>query len=417
MSEHPGFTESAAGLRCDGVAIAEIAGEVGTPFYLYSGAIIRSRFAALREAFAAVPHAIHYALKANSTLAIVRLIRSLGAGADANSGGEIDVALRAGFIPEELVFTGVGKSREELERAVALGLKAINAESAGELERIDAIARTQGVRARVALRVNPDIDAGTHAHISTGLKRNKFGVPLEDAASICRALAGRGGLEFVGVHAHIGSQIHSLDPLQSAARALATLARELRAAGLPIEHIDVGGGLGIAYDGHAAPDVKAYAAAIIEATREAGVMLILEPGRWLMAPAGALVATVVDTKPAPDGHRFVVLDAGMTELIRPALYHAFHRIVPVAPPAGAASVLCDVVGPVCESSDTFGRARPLPDPHVGDLFAVLDAGAYGAVMASNYNRRPQPLEGLVDRGAFRVVRRRQTIEEQLAWEA
>jgi diaminopimelate decarboxylase len=269
----------------------------------------------------------------------------------------------------------------------------------------------------VAVRVNPDIDAGTHAHIATGLKRNKFGVPVAEAAALYRELAGRPGLEFVGLHAHIGSQIRTLEPLRHAAATLSRLARELRASGIPLEHLDMGGGLGVSYDGAGDLDVLAYGAAMVEATREAGLTLILEPGRWLMAPAGALVASVVDTKPAPGDRRFVVLDAGMTELIRPALYDAFHRIVLVTPRPGAPDVTCDVVGPVCESSDTFGRDRRLEDPQVGDLVAVLDAGAYGSVMASNYNRRPQPAEVVVDRGAWRIVRRRQTIEEQLACEA
>jgi diaminopimelate decarboxylase len=411
-----GFEWTLEGLTCDGVRVAHVAKAVGTPVYVYSGALIRSRLQALHEAFADVPHAIHYALKAHSSLAVLRLIRAGGAGADANSGGEIEVALRAGFIPPDIVFTGVGKTRDELETAVALGLKAINAESAGELDRIDAIAQAQGVRARVALRVNPDIDPQTHAHIATGLRRSKFGVPLDEAAAICRARVGRPGLEFVGVHAHVGSQIRRVDPLARAAAALATLARSLRDAGVRLEHVDVGGGLGVAYDGGEEPDVAEYAAAVIAATRDTGATLVLEPGRWLMAPAGVLVASIVDTKPAPEGRRFVVLDAGMTELIRPALYDAFHRIAMVTPRHGVPDVACDVAGPVCESSDMFGRDRPLPDPQVDELVAVLDAGAYGSVMASNYNRRPQPPEVLVDHGAWRLIRRRQTIEEQLACE-
>lgn len=410
------FHVSPNGLSCHDVPLADVARQVGTPFYVYGGGVVRTRYAALEAAVAEVPHAIHYALKANSTLAVARLIRSLGAGADANSGGEIEVALRAGFIPQQIVFTGVGKTPEELDRAVALGLKAINAESAGELGRIAAIASAQGTRARVALRVNPDIDPGTHAHITTGLKRSKFGVPLEEAAPLCRAQLGRPGLELVGLHAHIGSQIVNVPPLQRAAAALADLARDLRDAGLPIEHLDVGGGLGINYEGGPEPDVEEYGAAMAGIARSTGLSLILEPGRWLMAPAGALVASVIDTKPAPDDRLFVVLDASMTELIRPALYGAHHRIVPVMARVDAPAVLCDVVGPVCESSDTFGRDRLLPGPRVGDLVAILDAGAYGAVMASNYNRRPQPAEVLVDQGTWRVVRRRQTVDDQLTWE-
>lgn len=410
-----GFFQQARALTCDAQPLDAIARSVGTPCYVYSGRLIRDRFSALASAFAPVPHALHYALKANSTLAIVRLLRGVGAQADANSVGEIDVALRAGFIPEQIVFTGVGKTPDELARAVALGVKCINAESRGEMERIDAIARAQATRARVALRVNPDIDANTHAHISTGTKRNKFGVALEEAATLCRALAGREGLEIVGIHAHIGSQITTLEPLERAARALSSLAHELAAGGLRLEHLDVGGGLGIAYDGGDAPSPDAYARAIIDATRDAGLSLIVEPGRTVVGPAGVLLATVVDVKVHPGGRRFVVLDAGMTELIRPALYDAFHRIVPVVRD-GRPDVACDIVGPVCESSDTFGVDRRLPDPRPGDVVAVLDAGAYGSVMASNYNRRPQPPEALVDEGAWRVVKRRQTVDEMLACE-
>jgi len=413
----PGFTYEQSMLTCDGVPLATLAEAVGTPCYVYSGATIRSRVADLAAAFAPVPHQLHYALKANSTLAIVRLLRSLGCEADANSGGEIEVALRAGFIPDQIVFTGVGKSRDELERAVTLGLKAINAESAGELERIAAIAEAQSTRARVALRVNPDIDARSHPHISTGLKRNKFGVALETAVPLLTAMAERPGLEIVGIHAHIGSQITTIEPLARAARALAEIARALVGAGLPLQHIDVGGGVGIDYEGTGAVvDVAEYARAVIEATRPLGLSLILEPGRSLVGPAGVLVATVVDVKEHPGGRRFVVLDAGMTELLRPALYGAYHRIVPLAA-GGRPPVLCDVVGPVCESSDTFGVDRELPDPRVGDRVAVLDTGAYGAVMASTYNRRPIPPEVLVDEGAWRVVRRRMSVDDMLMAEA
>lgn len=411
-----GFHRIDGALRADGVVLAEIADAAGTPCYVYSGATITARAAALATAFAPAPHAIHYALKANSTLAVLRLLRGLGVNADANSVGEVEVALRAGFIPEQIVFTGVGKSRDELERAVSLGVKTINAESAGELERIDGVARRQGTRARVALRVNPEVDARTHPNITTGLKRNKFGVAIDAAAAIAREYASRPGLEFVGLHAHIGSQITSLEPLRRAAERLADLTRELRDAGLQLQHLDVGGGLGIEYEeGSAVVDVADYGRAMIEATRDLGVTLVVEPGRWLVAPAGALLARVVDVK-THGGRTFVVLDAGMTELLRPALYGAYHRIVPLADRA-ASPVSCDVVGPVCESSDTFGVDRLLPAPAVDDLVAVLDTGAYGAVMASNYNRRPLPAEVLVEGSNWRIVRRRQTVDDMLAGEA
>lgn len=411
-----GFSCQTGRLAVEDVWLDVVAASVRTPFYVYSAQVVSERFRELEAGLAGTPHAIHYALKANSTLALVRLLRDLGADVDANSIGEIDVALRAGYGPGQIIFTGVGKTPDELARAVALGLKAINAESPGELERIDAIARAAGTSARVALRVNPDVDAGSHPHISTGLRRNKFGVALEEALPIVREAARRPGLRFVGLHTHIGSQMTTLEPITRAVGRLAALARGAIAEGIPLEHVDVGGGLGISYDGSAAPSLRDYAAAVRQATADLGLPLIVEPGRSLTAPAGALVASVVDVKYHPGGRRFVVLDAGMTELLRPALYGAFHRIEPVVRD-DRAPVVCDVVGPVCESSDTFGTDRRLPDPRVGDLVAVMDAGAYGAVMASNYNRRPQPAEVLVEGSAWRVIRRRQCIDDLLALEA
>jgi diaminopimelate decarboxylase len=359
---------------------------------------------------------LHYALKANSTLAIARLLRGLGAGADANSGGEIDVALRAGFIPEQIVFTGVGKTLAELAQAIDLSVKTINAESEGELERIDLLARERQTRARVALRINPDIDARSHPHISTGLRTNKFGIAMDAVREICRWASQRDGLEVVGLHSHVGSQITDLDPLRRAAAAVVTLARELRGDGVRIDHLDLGGGLGVSYDGSAVPGVQEYAAALLPIVKESGLSIILEPGRHIVATAGALLSRVVDVKARPDGKAFVVLDAGMTELIRPMLYGAFHRIEPVESTT-APEIVADIVGPVCESSDTLGRDRRLPRPRPGDLFAVLDAGAYGAVMASNYNRRPMPAEVLVDGSAWSIIRRRQTIDDLLALES
>lgn len=409
------FQATAAGLACDGVSVAAIAAESGTPLYIYGAGAIRDAYRAIDEAFAPIPHAIHYALKANSTLAIARLLRSLGSRADANSGGEIRVAVRAGFEPAEIVFTGVGKTRDELEYAIGAGVGAINAESAGEIDRIAAIARAIGRDARVALRVNPDIDAKSHPNISTGLRSDKFGVPLEDARSIYRERRGLGGIRFTGVHVHIGSQITTVDPLRRAAEALAGVARELRGDGLQLEHLDLGGGLGIAYEGRPIVTAREYAAAVIPILQTAGLPVVLEPGRAVVGHSGALVSRVVDTKCCPGGRRFAVLDAGMTELMRPALYGSFHRIVPVAPRTGPERPL-DLVGPICESSDVFARERLLPPVEVGDLVAILDVGAYGAVMASNYNRRLMAPEVLVEEGQWRTIRRRQTLDDLLALE-
>ena len=410
-----GFDRQAGALCCDGVPLADLAAQHGTPLYVYSAATIAARYRAVDEAFRPHPHAMHYALKANSTLAIARLLRSLGASADANSGGEIDVALRAGYIPSQIVFTGVGKTDAELTQAIDLGVKTINAESAGELARIDAIARARGTRARVALRVNPDIDARSHPHISTGRGINKFGIPLSDVRPLCRSVASWSGIEVVGLHVHVGSQILDLEPLRRAAQALVTLARELRADGTTVEHLDLGGGLGISYQGQPAPTAADYAAALLPIVRESGASIILEPGRAIVGPAGALVATVVDIKPQSGGKEFIILDAGMTELIRPMLYGAFHRIEPVSW-RDAPSALYDVVGPLCESSDTLGTDRAFPPPHVGELMAVLDAGAYASVMASNYNRRTLPAEVMVQDGRATVIRRRQTIDDLVALE-
>jgi len=410
------FLRQQGSLVCDGVPLSEIAHAEGTPLYVYSASTIASRYRAVDDAFASYPHAMHYALKANSTLAIARLLRGLGGGVDANSGGEIDVALRAGFIPPEIIFTGVGKTRAELIQAIDLGVKNINAESEGELERINAIARERQTRARVAIRVNPDIDARSHPHISTGLKTNKFGISINEARQLCRRMRASPGLEIVGLHTHVGSQILDLEPLRRAAAAVVALAKELVGDGMAIEHLDLGGGLGISYDGTVAPTAQEYADAVLPIVRDSGLPIILEPGRTIVGPAGALLTQVVDVKTQPSGKQFVVLDAGMTELIRPMLYNAYHRIEPVET-RDAPEILCDLVGPLCESSDTLGRDRRIAQPEVGDLFAVLDAGAYGSAMASTYNRRTLPAEVLVQGGRSCVIRRRQTIDDMLALES
>ena len=410
-----GFHKEGGALLCDDVRLSDVAAAEGTPLYVYSASIITERYTAITNAFASYPHSLHYAMKANSTLEIVRLLRSLGAGADANSGGEIDVALRAGFIPSQIVFTGVGKTTAELTQAIDLGVMTINAESTGEIERIDVIATERQTRARVALRVNPDIDAKSHPHISTGLKTNKFGVPFDAVKEICRRFAGASGIDIVGLHIHVGSQITDLQPLRHAAEKIVGLARELRDIGVHIDHVDLGGGLGVSYDGSPVPTAQEYADALLPAVRDSGLKLVLEPGRNIIAPAGVLLSRVIDVKPQGDDRLFVVLDAGMTELIRPMLYNAFHRIEHVEE-RGRPEAVCDIVGPLCESSDTLGKARALSRPEVDDLMAVRDTGAYGAVMASNYNRRLMPPEVLVNGSHWRVIRRRQTLEDVLALE-
>jgi diaminopimelate decarboxylase len=411
-----GFTRINQELCCDGASLAAIADAVGTPVYVYSAGLVRTRYRELDRAFGAYPHAIHYALKANSTLALARVLRDAGSGVDANSLWEIDVARRAGFAPGDVVFTGVGKTAVELECAVSLGVKAINVESAGELARVEAIANRLGRVARVAVRLNPDIDANSHPHISTGLRVNKFGVPFEEAGALFASLSSRPSLALVAVHVHVGSQIVTLDPLRSAAAHAATAAHQLRSRGLPIEYVDVGGGLGISYDGHEVVSPSEYVATIVAEVSRTSLPVVIEPGRAIVGPAGVLLARVVDLKRRDGSSEFAVLDAGMTELLRPALYGAFHRIERVAAD-GAPERRYELVGPVCESSDVVGHDRLLGRLAVDDLLAVLDAGAYGSVMASNYNRRPLPAEVLVDGGEWRVVRRRQTVDDMLALES
>ena len=396
--------------------LAAIAAAEGTPVYVYSAALLRERYRAIEAAFRGYPHAIHYALKANSTLAIARLLRELGSAADANSIWEIEVARRAGFPASDIVFTGVGKSPTELECAVSLGVKAVNIESAGELARVEAIAMRLGRIARVAVRVNPDIDANSHPHISTGLKINKFGLPLDQAMALFNTLRTRSALKLVAVHLHVGSQITSLEPLRHSAAAASELSAALLADGFPLEYVDVGGGLGIAYDERRPPAIEEYISAVVAEVRRTKLPIVVEPGRAVAGPAGVLVARVTDLKPRGAEGEFAIIDAGMTELIRPALYNAYHRIEPVSA-READERLYEIAGPVCESSDVVGRDRRLPRLEVGDLVAIRDAGAYGAVMASNYNRRPLPPETLVDAGSWRVIRRRQSIDDQLSLES
>ena len=411
-----GFVSDDRGLVCDDVPVAEIAARVGTPVHVYSAALIRERYRALDAAFASRPHRLHYAIKANSTTAVVRELRSLGARADANSGGEIEVALRAGFSADQIVFTGVGKTRAELERAIGLGVAAINAESPGEADRIAAIAQALGTVANVAVRVNPDVAAGAHPHISTGRASTKFGVSPRDAAGMLRDMARRPVLRIAGLHVHIGSQITRTEPIVAAVQTIVDLAQMAATEGIRMRHLDIGGGLGIAYEpGQQVLSVDEYATAVLGVVRDTDLEVVLEPGRWIVAPAGVLVTQIVDIKNREGGGFFVVVDAGMTDLIRPAFYGAYHGIEPVMRREGP-PIRAEIVGPICETSDTLGQDRQLPPQQVGDLIAVHDTGAYGAVMASNYNRRPIAAEVMVDNGTWRVVRRRQTIDDMLQWD-
>lgn len=405
-----GFTRHQGTLACDGVSLTETARSFGTPLYVYSAQAIRDAFYAYDQAFASVRHRICYALKANGTGAVLRLLAGLGAGADIVSGGELVAALRAGFPPDRIVFSGVGKTEDELALGIEHDIAVFNAESEAEIERIAAAAARMGRRARVSLRVNPDIDPRSHPYISTGLKQNKFGVDIRAAEEMLRRARVHTNLDLVGVQCHIGSQLMDLEPIAAAARELAALSRRLLADGFALRTIDLGGGLGIDYEGGSAgPDPRALAAGVLPALEGLPLELLLEPGRSLTARAGALLTRVLYLKESR-GKRFVIVDAGMNDLLRPSLYQAFHRIEPVELGSDPKSV-ADIVGPVCETGDFLARGRELESVAPGGLLAVLDAGAYGFVMASNYNMRPRAAEILVDAGAATLVRRRETFDD------
>jgi len=404
-----GFERVGGELRCDGVSLEDAAREHGTPLYVYSRAGIEESFRAYERAFAPVRPRICYAVKANGNGALLRLLASLGAGADIVSGGELLAALRAGFPAEGIVFAGVGKTDAEIALGLEHGIGEWNAESEDEIARIGAAAAARGTRARVSLRVNPDIDPRSHPYISTGLREAKFGVAIGLAPEILRRARERAGVEVVGVQCHIGSQITDLEPLAAAARALADLSLRLLDEGFPLRTIDLGGGLGVSYDGRGTPDASGLASAILPAVERVPLELVLEPGRSLVARSGALLTRVLYVK-GGHGKNFVVVDAGMNDLLRPALYDAYHRVEPVVP-RGRPAELVDVVGPVCETSDFLARRRELERPEPGDLLAVRDAGAYGFAMSSNYNMRPRAAEVLVEDGRVRLIRRRETFED------
>ncbi|HXK11498.1 MAG TPA: diaminopimelate decarboxylase [Vicinamibacteria bacterium] len=396
-------------LLCDGVSLEEAARAHGTPLYVYSRAGIEEAYRSYEKAFAPARPRICYAVKANGNGAVLRVLASLGAGADIVSGGELLAALRAGFPAERIVFAGVGKTDAEIALGLEHGIGEWNAESESEIQRIGAAAAARGVLARVSLRVNPDIDPRSHPYISTGLREAKFGVAIGLAPAILRRARERPGVEVVGLQCHIGSQITDLEPLAAAARALADLSRRLLDEGFPLRTIDIGGGLGVSYDGKGAPDASGLASAVLPAVAGLPLALLLEPGRSLVASSGVLLTRVLYVKSGP-AKTFVVVDAGMNDLLRPALYDAFHRIEPVRP-RGRPPSLVDVVGPVCETSDFLARRRELEGPEAGDLLAVRDVGAYGFAMSSTYNMRPRAAEVLVEDGRARLIRRRESFED------
>jgi diaminopimelate decarboxylase len=403
-------------LYAEAVNLAELADVVGTPFYCYSSATIERQYNVFAAAFAGVDALVCYALKANSNQAVVTTLARLGAGADVVSEGELVRARAAGILPQWIVFSGVGKTARELNLAVEHGILCVNVESESELELLSSIAIAKGRTADISIRVNPDVDPKTHAKIATGKAENKFGIPISRGREVYSRAAKLKGVRAIGVDMHIGSQIIDLQPFRDAFALLAEFVGVLRADGHAISHVDVGGGLGVPYreDNEPPPDPNAYAAIVKGATQNLGCRLILEPGRLIVGNAGVLVTRVLHVKHG-DAKNFVVVDAGMNDLIRPTLYDAHHDIRPVREPsAGRRRIVADVVGPVCESGDYFALERELAAPDAGDYLALMTAGAYGATQSGTYNSRPLVPEVLVRKHEWALVRPRQGIEDLIA---
>lgn len=404
-------------LFAEDVAIDTIAETVGTPFYVYSTATLERHYRVFTEAFEGLDARVCFAMKSNGNMAVVRTLARLGAGADVVSGGEMEIALRAGVPAERIVFSGVGKTSAELAQALRAGIHQINVESVPELETLNAIAQDLGVKAPIALRINPDVGAGGHAKITTGKKENKFGIDWVDAHGIYQRASEMAGISVQGIAIHIGSQIADLQPFEDAFLRVRDLVAMLRADGIQITRLDLGGGLGVPYeDGTIPPPPKAYGDIVRQTLGDLGCSIMLEPGRLIAGNAGLLVSDVIYVK---EGHTrtFAIVDAAMNDLVRPSMYEAFHAIVPVAEPTTDETIEYDVVGPVCETGDTFAKQRPLPPLKAGDRVAFRTAGAYGAVMASQYNARPLVPEVLVKDGNWAVIRRRPSMDEMLALEA
>ncbi|MFD2236683.1 diaminopimelate decarboxylase [Aureimonas populi] len=402
-------------LHAEDVDLRRVAHDVGTPFYCYSTATLTRHYRVFAEAFADIDALVCYAMKANSNQAVLRTLADLGSGADVVSGGELARALAAGIPAEKIMFSGVGKQDWEIDAGLEAGIFCFNVESEPELEAISARALALGRTAHLSFRINPDVDARTHAKISTGKKSDKFGIAFERAEEIYARAASLPGVEVSGIDMHIGSQIVDLEPFDHAFEKLAGLVARLRARGHAISHVDLGGGLGVPYrsDMDAPPEPPAYAQIVKRHVRDLGCKVVFEPGRLIAANAGILVSRVVYVK-QESGRTFVILDAAMNDLIRPTLYEAWHDIRPVAEAAGGERVVVDVVGPVCESGDFMARDRPLPPLKAGDLVAIASAGAYGAVQSGTYNSRPLVAEVMVKDDAFFPVRPRQTLEELIA---
>jgi len=403
-------------LHAEAVNLSAVADAVGTPFYCYSTATLERHYRVFTEAFAGTDHLVCYAMKANSNQSVLRTLAKLGAGADVVSGGELRRALAAGIPADKILFSGVGKTADELQLAVSHGIRCINIESEPELELLSQVASQMGHTAHISIRVNPDVDSGTHAKISTGKSENKFGIPIARAREVYAKAAKLPGIAVSGVDMHIGSQITDLGPMEAAFRLLAEFVTVLRSDGHTISHVDFGGGLGVPYyeDRAAPPEPLAYAAMVKRVTHNLGCTLMFEPGRMIVGNAGILVTRVIYVKRG-DVRNFVIIDAAMNDLIRPTLYEAYHQIMPVRAAASNAPVLvADVVGPVCETGDYLALGRTLPEPKAGDLLAIMTAGAYGAVQAGTYNTRPLVPEVLVKDDRYAVVRPRIDVDQLIA---
>lgn len=405
---------TAGELRCENVTLRAIAADLGTPTYVYSRAALTEQFQAYAEALRGTDHLICYAVKANSNLAVLDLLARLGAGFDIVSVGELERVLRAGGDPRNVVFSGVGKTAAEMARALRVGIHCFNVESLAELERLDHVAGELGLRAPVSLRVNPDVDAGTHPYIATGLAENKFGLPIDAARACYRRARELRNIEIRGIDCHIGSQLTALAPFEAALERVLLLLAELRRDGIELAHLDLGGGLGVRYRDETPPTPQAYIAALRRRTDDLGLTLIVEPGRSIVANAGVLLTRVEYLKENRDKH-FAIVDAAMNDLVRPALYQAWMAIEPVVPRADVPEHRYDIVGPVCETGDFLGRDRPLRLAE-GDLLCVRSAGAYGFTMSSNYNSRPRAAEVLVDGDRYTVVRERETLADLMRGE-
>lgn len=400
-------------LHVEGVSLETLAARFGTPLYVYSRAALETAWQSYADAFAGTPHLVCYAVKANSSLAILNLFARLGSGFDIVSGGELARVLAAGGDPGKVVFSGVGKTADEMRSALAAGILCFNVESESELHRLNRVAGETGKRAPVSFRVNPDVDPKTHPYISTGLKENKFGVAINDAPRLYRLAASLPNLEVVGIDCHIGSQLTDLSPLADAADRVLALVDALAAEGITLHHIDLGGGVGIRYRDETPPDLAAYGQVLAQKFAGRSETLLLEPGRSLVGNAGLLLTRVEYLKPGEDKN-FAIVDAAMNDLMRPALYEAYHDIVAVRP-VESAKKRYDIVGPICETGDFIGFARDLAIAE-GDLLAILSAGAYGMSMASNYNSRPRAAEVLVDKNEIHLVRPRETLDSLMSGE-